>query len=187
MSGACAQLCPSAQPEMRGAQAFGVVSGAPDERRVTWIERPVPVTPELLAMSAPVPPTRVMRFAARCQESACSHFDGHDCRLASRIVAMLDPVVAALPPCSIRADCRWWRQEGREACSRCPQIITETVDPPAIYERAATPEPKAGMEEADTGRAAANLQDDAASFPPIHAIEADRLEKKVPLDRIAIC
>jgi hypothetical protein len=97
-------------------------------------------------MSAPLPPTRVIRFAAGCQEGACSHFDGHDCRLASRIVALLDPVVAALPPCPIRADCRWWRQEGRAACSRCPQIITETVDPPEIYERASTPEPRASAE-----------------------------------------
>ena len=145
MNSAGAPLCPSAQPEMDGARAFGVVSGAPEARRVTWIEKPIPVTAELLAMSAPVPATRVMRFAARCQESACSHFDGHDCRLASRIVAMLDPVVAALPPCAIRAECRWWRQEGREACSRCPQIITETVNPPEIYERAATPEARAAL------------------------------------------
>jgi hypothetical protein len=149
MSESRAPLCPSAQPQMEGAQAFGVVSGAPEARRVTWIEKPVPVTTELLAASAPLPPTRVMRFAARCQESACSHFDGHDCRLASRIVALLDPVVTSLPPCPIRADCRWWRQEGREACSRCPQIITETVDPSAVYERAATPEPKARLEPAD--------------------------------------
>jgi hypothetical protein len=148
MSGSGAPLCPSAQPQMEGARAFGVVSGAPDARRVTWIERPIPATPELLATTAPVPPMRVMRFAARCQESACDHFDGHDCRLASRIVAMLDPVAASPPPCPIRADCRWWRQEGREACSRCPQIITETIDPPEVYERAATPEPRAGLEPA---------------------------------------
>jgi len=140
MSGAGGPLCPSAQPEMEGARAFGVVGGPPSARLVTWIEKPVPVTPELLAMTEPVPATRVMRFAASCQESACSHFDGHDCRLASRIVAMLDPVTSTLPPCAIRAGCRWWRQEGREACSRCPQIITETVDPPELYQRAATPE-----------------------------------------------
>jgi len=127
---------------MEGAHAFGVVrtdSGAP---RVTWIERPVPVTPQLLAMSQPVPPTQVMRFAARCQESACSHFDGRDCRLASRIVDLLDSVVTALPPCTIRASCRWFRQESAPACRRCPQIVTETLNPSELLERAATPEPK---------------------------------------------
>lgn len=132
-------LCPSAQPEMEDAKLFGVVGGAPHARRVAWIEKAVQVSPELLAMSGSVPPAQIMRFAARC-ESACIHFEGHDCRLAARIVAMLDPVVVALPPCVIRADCRWWRQEGREACRRCPQIITETIDPPQIYERAANPE-----------------------------------------------
>jgi hypothetical protein len=125
----------------------GRKAGDGDRRIVAF--RPVPITAELLATSAPLPPTRVMRFAARCQESACSHFDGHDCRLASRIVAMLDPVVVSLPPSALRADCRWWRQEGREACRRCPQIITETTDPPEVYERAATPEPKARLAPAD--------------------------------------
>jgi len=172
MTGARPPLCPSAQPEMDGARAFGVVDGAPDARRVTWIEKPVPVTPELLAMSAPVPPTRVMRFSAPCQESACSHFDGHDCRLASRIVAMLDPVVAALPPCSIRADCRWWRQEGREACSRYPQIITETVDPPDIYERAATPEPRAAVRAANPAGLAALRSTKPRTMPEHFAASA---------------
>ena len=36
------------------------------------------ITDELLAMTAPVPPTQVFRFTAPCQEGACSHFDGHD-------------------------------------------------------------------------------------------------------------
>jgi len=135
-------LCPSVQPETEGAHAFGVVGAVSGARRVTWIERPVPVTPQLLSMSQPVAPTQVMRFAARCQENACSHFDGRDCRLASRIVELLDPVVAALPPCTIRASCRWFRQEGAPACRRCPQVVTETLNPSELLERAATPEPK---------------------------------------------
>ena len=135
-------LCPSVQPETEGAHAFGVVGTVSGARRVTWIERPVPVTPQLLAMSGPVPPTQVMRFAARCQENACSHFDGRDCRLASRIVELLDPVATALPPCMIRANCRWFQQEGAPACRRCPQIVTETLNPSELLARAATPEPK---------------------------------------------
>src|SRR5260370_39335219 len=145
MNEASAVLCPSAQPQMEGAHAFGVVGGEPGARRVTWIEKPVPVTPQLLAMSGPVPPTQVMRFAARCQENACSHFDGSDCRLAARIVAMIDPVVTALPPCTIRVNCRWYRQEGAPACRPCPQNVTEKVDPSEVVGRAATPEPQSGL------------------------------------------
>jgi hypothetical protein len=29
-----------------------------------------------------------------------------------------------VPACNIRRDCRWFRQEGRAACQRCPQIAT---------------------------------------------------------------
>lgn len=132
---------------MDGAFAFGVVGGASDARRVTWIEKPVPVTPQLLAMTEPVPPTQVMRFASPCQERACSHFDGKECRLATRIVQLIDPVTTALPPCAFRRDCRWFRQEGAAACRRCPQIVTETVDPSEVLTRAARPDPKKDVVE----------------------------------------
>ena len=42
-------LCPSAQPEIVGSMAFGVVGGTVANPRVTWIEKPVPVTDGLLA------------------------------------------------------------------------------------------------------------------------------------------
>lgn len=133
-------LCPSAQPEIAGAVAFGIVDRGADGPDLAWIERPVPVTPELLAMTGAVPPTQVFRFAAKCQESACTHFDGTDCRLATRLVASLAPVSAKPPPCMIRRDCRWYRQEGVSACQRCPQIVTEYVDPSAALAEAAMPE-----------------------------------------------
>src|SRR5256885_9598885 len=41
--------CPSAQPDMPGARVFGVVMGTDAEPNVAWLERPVPVTSELLA------------------------------------------------------------------------------------------------------------------------------------------
>jgi hypothetical protein len=44
---------------------------------------------------------------------------------AQRIVEGLAPVVNALPPCQIRPTCRWFRQEGRNACLRCPQVVTD--------------------------------------------------------------
>jgi hypothetical protein len=62
-------LCPSAQPAMAGSMAFGVVTGTAEEPRVAWIEKPVPVTGDLLALTGPVPPTQVLRFSAPCQES----------------------------------------------------------------------------------------------------------------------
>ena len=133
-------LCPSAQPEMDGSMAFGVIDGTAEEPRVRWIEKPVPVTGDLLTLTGPVPATQVLRIAAPCQEKACCHFDGTDCRLATRLVQLMPAVSASLPPCRIRADCRWFVQEGSAACYRCPQIVTYSVNPTEQLSLAATPE-----------------------------------------------
>jgi hypothetical protein len=132
-------LCPSAQPDMAGSMAFGVISGTAEEPRVAWIEKPVPVTADLLALTGPVPPTQVLRFTAPCQEAACCHFDGKDCQLATKLVQLMPAVPGPLPPCRIRQDCRWFVQEGRAACQRCPQIVTYSVNPTEQLSIAATP------------------------------------------------
>jgi hypothetical protein len=133
-------LCPSAQPGIPGAVAFGVVGGSAGAPHVAWLERPVPATPDLLSSTGAVEPTQVLRFAAPCQERACRHFDGADCRLATRLVKQISAVVEALPPCTIRAGCRWFRQEGGTACRLCPQIVTYCVDPSEEMDKAAAPE-----------------------------------------------
>ncbi len=141
-------LCPSAQPSMEGSVVFGVVAGTADEPRVAWLEHPVPVTDEVLAMTAPLAPTQVLRFSAPCAEGKCCHFDGADCRLANKLVQLMPAVDTSLPPCRIRQDCRWFSQEGRAACMRCPQIVTYSVDPTPELSLAATPE---GHAAAPTG------------------------------------
>ena len=131
--------CPSAQPEMAEATILGVRAGTPDAPRISYLETPVPVSSEWLELTRPVRPSEVLRFAARCEEGACRHFDGANCRLATRIVQILPVVVESLPPCNIRPECRWFRQEGRRACLRCPQVITEVQDPSEDFRRAAMP------------------------------------------------
>ena len=130
-------VCPSAQPTMSDPVAFGVILGNDDEPRMVHLERPLPVTDELLALSEPVKPTEVFRFAAPCAGDACKHFDGKDCKLVERIVQILPRVASDLPACAIRSECRWWFQEGRDACLRCPQVITENYNPSEDYMRAA--------------------------------------------------
>jgi len=132
-------LCPSAQPEMTGSVAFGVVGGTAEQPRVSWIEKPVPVTADILALTGEVPPTQVLRIAAPCQENACCHFDGTDCNLATKLVQLMPAVTQSLPPCRIRPDCRWFIQEGRAACAVCPQIVTYSVNPSEELATAATP------------------------------------------------
>jgi len=119
-------LCPSAQPDMEDARVFGVLIDTPDAgMRVGYLTEAQPITPDIVAASQPAKPAEVLRVAARCMGSGCVHFDGSDCKIAARIISMLDPVVSGLPHCVIRPTCRWFRQEGRAACLRCPQVITE--------------------------------------------------------------
>lgn len=122
-------MCPSAQPEMEGSRVIGVVGGTPDAPEVAYLNQYLPVSEEVLAMARPAKPTQVMRFAAPCQEKACCHFDGTNCNLVTRIVQILPAVTEALPPCLIRPHCRWYQQEGRHACQRCPQIVTQVDEP----------------------------------------------------------
>ena len=97
-----------------------------------YLNQHVPAMPEVLAMAAPLKPTEVLRLAATCAEHRCPHFDVADCQLATRIVQILPAVVDTLPPCIIRQDCRWYSQEGRAACHRCPGITTVNYDVSAL-------------------------------------------------------
>lgn len=124
---------------MPGARVFGVVTGTDQAPSVAWLERPVPVTAELMAKTGAVEPQRIFRITAACQESKCTHFDGSRCKLVQRIVNLLPPVSETLPPCSLRASCRWFTQEGRAACLRCPQVVTHSYEPPDRVIQAATP------------------------------------------------
>jgi hypothetical protein len=135
-------LCPSAQPDTEGSVVFGVITGPKERRRVGYLTEKQPVTDELLGLAQPARPQQVFRFSAPCAGSGCTHFDGMNCRLASRIAGRLDPVVNALPPCRIRQTCRWFRQEGKAACLRCPQVVTEVHDASEEWIQVAQPEPK---------------------------------------------
>jgi hypothetical protein len=132
-------LCPSAQPEMAGVIIFGIVVGTISEPRVAYLAEPQPVNDRVLALAGPVKPTEVFRLAAPCAGNGCQHFDGGQCRLAMRTATVLPVVAEKLPPCLIRPHCRWWEQEGKAACVRCPQVVTESYHLPEQFRRAADP------------------------------------------------
>jgi hypothetical protein len=117
--------CPSANPDWEDAQLLGVVLGTPAEPE-TWFTGVRPLEPEMLAAAAPARPAEVFRFTARCREGACAQFQDGSCRVGAAVAAHLEPVEAfALPRCGIRADCRWWHEQGVNACRRCPTVVTE--------------------------------------------------------------
>ena len=132
-------LCPSAQPDWEGASTIGVIGGTANEPLMGYLGKPLPVTDEIVALSAPVTPTEVFRFAAPCMCAGCVHFEDSSCRLATRVVKLLPAVVERLPKCAIRPKCRWWQQEGKAACLRCPQVVTENYNPSEAMRQAADP------------------------------------------------
>ena len=130
-------LCPSAQPEMAGSRILGVVGVAPETAGLVYLNETVPVSDDMLARTTPLRPTEVFRFAAHCEEQKCRHFEGSRCKLATRVVQILPAVTEAIPACVIRPTCRWYQQEGKAACQRCPQVVTLTFEPSDESQRAA--------------------------------------------------
>ena len=144
-------LCPSAPPDWEGARLFAVAVGTPDRPSNAYLDQVQPVTRELLDLAAPAEPTEVFRFAAPCAERSCGHYDGtaHKCRLVEKTVRWIPGVVEKLPRCAIRVSCRWWQQEGRAACQRCPQVVTVNYAAGENSRRAADPRAAAESSEMD--------------------------------------
>ena len=131
-------LCPSAQPGA-DARVFGVVGGTTTEPRVSYLRETIELPADIETRLSPIAPSEVLRSASACQESRCVHFQSDRCSLVTRIVRFLPPVVRQPPPCAIRQSCRWWFEEGRAACVRCPQIVTQRPDANTAYQQAAAP------------------------------------------------
>lgn len=123
------RLCPSAPARVGGSVVIGVRLGVSGGARIVPTDKPIPVTQQIIDFAAPLEPGEVFRFAANCESAVCPHFVDRKCQIAVGAVARLDEVVTELPRCSIRSQCRWFRQEGPPICLRCPQIVTQEVDP----------------------------------------------------------
>jgi hypothetical protein len=126
MSSDRALMCPSVPAHYPDAVAFGVVTGSVDAPDMVPLIPALPVTDELLALAGPVSPGEVFRFAAKCIKGGCRHWEGETqrCRLVAKTVQFAHVVVEKLKPCAIRSECRWWQQEGKAACVRCPQVAS---------------------------------------------------------------
>jgi len=132
-------ICPSAQPDLAHSRIYGVIGGSSASVEVVYLSEELPVTPELIAMCAPVSPTEVFRFAAPCQGNRCQHFDGADCTLVNNLVQISHGPTQDLKECPIRTSCRWFAQQGAAACARCTEIVTTYYNPPTDLDHAAVP------------------------------------------------
>jgi hypothetical protein len=134
--------CPSAQPDQEDAAVIGIVRRTGDAPLVEALPQRVAVAALIDLIPSSVRPTEILRFSGPCVAERCVHFDQNQCQLAKRIVSSLPEVVTQLKLCAIRPTCRWWHQEGPDACRRCPQIVTEPYVATALMREVARPSAK---------------------------------------------
>lgn len=127
-----AALCPSA-PGAPGASLIGVVGS---DGRVANLLTPLRIDAHFLETAAGTGGLlgKRFRFASPCQQAHCGHWADHECGLIGRLRhAAVDAGHVAgdapLPPCAIRAQCRWWQQRGRDACGVCSLVVTDQRAP----------------------------------------------------------
>ncbi|HMO72356.1 MAG TPA: hypothetical protein PKC84_12085, partial [Paracoccaceae bacterium] len=115
--------CPSA-PAEPGALLLGVVGSA---GRVVPLRTAMAVDAGFVATApAAGPPEARMRFASPCREGGCAQWTGERCGVIAKVLDHLRPTEpAALPPCLIRAPCRWFAERAAAACGVCNLIVTD--------------------------------------------------------------
>ncbi|MCF2494299.1 hypothetical protein [Dyadobacter chenhuakuii] len=71
-------------------------------------------------------PEQHFRFVSRCGTGECIQWKGQRCGVAAEVVNFVKSVKNDdIPDCSIRSDCRWYRQEGVSICKVCPYVLTD--------------------------------------------------------------
>jgi hypothetical protein len=121
-----AKTCPSSTCSP-GHQLIGVVGPT---GHMGYVSPPLEIDADFVERASrrtDVPPEARFRFAGPCVESRCAQWSEGACSVISRVVEHVDsPTADALPVCGIRSSCRWFSQEGRAACERCPLVTRST-------------------------------------------------------------
>ena len=117
--------CPSS-PCQTGAVLIAVLG---EDGRLGYLRPALPVDEAFVeACGRHGAPESRLRFADGCRQESCEHWSERQCSLVGRLISAgpdTTPETAAgsLPRCAIRADCRWFAQEGSRACTVCPIVV----------------------------------------------------------------
>jgi hypothetical protein len=75
-----------------------------------------------------VEPERYYRFSSPCVQNGCKQWQGGGCSVIKKVLhAGLEDLPTDAPACIIRTTCRWFHQEGVQACYVCPMVITDST------------------------------------------------------------
>ncbi len=117
--------CPSS-PCHPGAVLIAVLG---QDGRLGYLRPALPVDEEFVeACGRHGDPESRLRFADGCRQDSCEHWSGRHCSLVGRLISAgpgstPEASDSSLPRCAIRADCRWFAQEGSRACAVCPIVV----------------------------------------------------------------
>lgn len=119
--------CPSAPHQHPEAKLLGVVLEDGGETQVAYVEKDTDVPGDFDPHSLGVDPGHALRFSAPCANSGCGQWREGGCGLGKAILEQLQPVVDVAPACTLRATCRWFAENGKASCLRCPQVTTRRL------------------------------------------------------------
>jgi len=113
--------CPSA-PLYENSKLLGIVNV---EGEVDILSYPIDLD-ENFAESALAgrTPEKRFRFTNKCVKSACQQWNGESCGVVKIVLEKIEEKYwkTELPTCGIRDTCRWFFQEGSNACKVCPLV-----------------------------------------------------------------
>lgn len=119
-------MCPSSKASI-GAKLLGVRQ---NDGTIAILPKPLLID-ELFTKNAVnnSSPGRQFRFTNKCLESGCKQWKGNRCNVSDQIITAIDILSSntELPVCDIRPQCRWFIQNGTDACKVCPIVISETT------------------------------------------------------------
>ena len=114
------KLCPSYLGKV-GAQLFGVLG---KDGKVNFIT-PLTVTEEFLELNKETPNLEQrFRFTGKCVEKGCSQWNNEEskCSLSKKVQDLDIKKSRELSYCPIRSQCRWFFQDGENACFSCNEV-----------------------------------------------------------------
>jgi hypothetical protein len=116
--------CPSSRADSPQSAVFAIVDNRGDFPIIRYLNRPIPTTPEVLALTEGEHPNEVFRFTTPCQGSQCGHFSHGECSLPAFLENHVPALEKEPQPCPIRKVCRWFHQRSFAACVRCSVVVT---------------------------------------------------------------
>ena len=124
-------LCPSA-PASSGAALLGLVN---TDGKIAFLPDLMPIDAEFLALAEEGRPLgQRFRFTHKCVKSACGYWSNSKCNVLDNVREHIDfQEETTFPDCAIRPQCRWFLQEGVQACRICPLIKTDMSAMVAAY------------------------------------------------------